>query len=260
VSRLLASQIASVLCCVLLPLHGNSGPAQEVGHALPCGGPGVVFVADGSGNLHSTFDNLKQVVADTGLPVHVVAVGWSHGNGRIFSDLHGRENQHTKGRCLAADITNYRAAHPGHRICLVGHSAGAAVVLAAAEALPPGAVDRIVLLAPAVSPAYDLRPALACSCEGIDCFHSHRDTISWLLAVVGTADGSWACSAGRGGFRPAPHTAEDTLLYQRLRQHAWRREGSEAGHHGGHFGWTRCAFLRASVLPLLLGPACGAPQ
>jgi pimeloyl-ACP methyl ester carboxylesterase len=218
-----------------------------------------VFVADGSGNLHGTYDGLAQVVADTGLPVCVVRVGWSHGTGRVLCDLHGRGNQRTKGQSLAAQVSNYRAAHPCSRICLVGHSAGAAIVLAAAEALPPRVVDRIVLLAPAVSPSYDLRPALICSCEGIDCFHSNRDTVSLLLAVVGTADGSWACSAGRGGFRTPPPDCHDALLYQGLRQHAWSRETSESGYYGGHFGCTRCAFLRATVLPLLLGPHCGPP-
>jgi pimeloyl-ACP methyl ester carboxylesterase len=227
------------------------------------GGPpceGVVFVADGSGNLHGTFDGLARVVAETCQPVWVLRVGWSHGTGRVFCDLHGRSNQRTKGQGLAAEVLQYRATHPGGRICLVGHSAGAAVVLAAAEALPPGAVDRIVLLAPAVSPGYDLRPALVCSREGIDCFHSHRDSVSRLLAVVGTADGSWVCSAGRGGFRTTPHTAADALLYQGLRQHAWHREAGDPGDNGGHFCWTRDAFLRASVLPLLLGSHCAPPQ
>jgi pimeloyl-ACP methyl ester carboxylesterase len=207
-----------------------------------------VFVADGSGNLHGTFDGLARVVAEAGVPLQVVSVGWSHGTGRVFADLHGRSNHHRQGQALAQQIAAYRHAHPGHRVCLVGHSAGAAVVLAAAAALPHGGVERIILLAPALAPDYDLRPALACSCEGIDCFHSHRDGVSALLSVVGTADGCWKGSAGRCGFRPVGHAPEDALLYQGLRQHAWQRE---AGHHGGHFDWCRGDFLRASVLPLL---------
>jgi hypothetical protein len=107
------------------------------------------------------------------------------------------------------------------------------------------------LLAPALAPDYDLRPALACSCEGIDCFHSLHDGVSALLKVVGTADGCWKGSAGRCGFRPVGHGPEDTALYQGLRQHEWQRAGGASGHHGGHFDWCRGDFLRASVLPLL---------
>ncbi len=214
-----------------------------------------MFVADGSGNLRGTYDGLTKAVADCGLPLCVERVDWSHGTCRIFADLHRRSHQRAKGQCLAQQVLAYRQAHPGSRVCLVGHSSGAAVVLAAAECLPPGSVNRIILLAPAVSPAYDLRPALACACEGIDSFHSGRDCISFLLSCVGTADGHLTCSAGRGGFRPAPSCPEDAPLYQRLRQYPWQQGFGGMGNHGGHFGWTSCEFLRACVVPLL----CGAP-
>jgi pimeloyl-ACP methyl ester carboxylesterase len=218
---------------------------------------GVAFVADGSGNLHGTFDSLTKAVADAKLPLCVERVDWSHGSCRIFTDLHGRSHHRAKGQCLAQQVLAYRQAHPGSRVFLVGHSAGAAVVLAAAEALPPGSVDRIILLAPAVSPSYDLRCALTCSCEGIDSFHSDRDCISFLLSAVGTADGSWTCSAGRGGFRPVFNCPEDAALYQRLRQCPWQREFGEMGHHGGHFGWCGYEFVRTCILPLLTGAAHG---
>jgi pimeloyl-ACP methyl ester carboxylesterase len=225
---------------------------QEVPTAAPCP-VGVVFVADGSGNLHGTFDSLTKVVADCKLPLCVERVDWSHGSCRIFSDLHSHHRQRTKGKWLADQVCAYRQAHPGNRVCLVGHSAGAAIVLAAAECLPPGSVDRIILLAPAVSPTYDLRPALACACEGIDSFHSSHDCVSVLLAVSGTADGCWRCSAGRGGFRFASHCPADTELYQKLRQTPWHKAFKEVGCHGGHYSWTGCEFLRACIVPMLLG-------
>ena len=245
----------------LIPLLGTSALAwcgctalgQEIHTGPPCQA-GVVFVADGSGNLRGTFDRLTKAVAYEGLPLGVERVDWSHGTCRIFSDLHGRSHQRAKGQDLADQVIAYRRAHPGNRVCLVGHSAGAAIILAAAETLPPGSVDRIILLAPAVSPSYDLRPALACACEGIDAFYSRRDGISLLLVAVGTADGSWTCAAGRGGFGPVSDGPADELLYQRLRQHPWQRDFVGMGHHGGHFGWTGCACLRACVLPLLVGP------
>jgi hypothetical protein len=243
----------ALLSLSALALCGCAAMSQEV-HNAPANPRGVVFVADGSGNLRGTYDSLAKAVAEDGLPLCVERVDWSYGTCRILSDLHGRSHQLAKGQELAAQVCAYRKTHPGQRVCLVGHSSGAAIVLAAAESLPPGSVDRIVLLAPAVSPSYDLRPALACSCEGIDSFYSHRDGISYLLAAAGTADGAWCCSAGRGGFEMVSHCPADDVLYRKLRQHPWQRDFAGLGNHGGHFGWTSCECLRTCVEPLLWSP------
>ena len=71
-------------------------------------------------------------------------------------------------------MTAYRQAYPGRKVYLVGHSAGCAVVLAAAERLPTDSVDRLILLAPSVCVTYDLRPALRTVRCGIDVFYSDR--------------------------------------------------------------------------------------
>src|SRR5205807_1552488 len=83
------------------------------------------------------------------------------------------------------------------------HSAGSAVCLAAAEALPPDSIERIILLSPSIASDYDLRPSLRSAREGIDVFCSRLDI--WQLglgvALVGTADGCRGCdAAGRVGF------------------------------------------------------------
>src|SRR5262249_21592140 len=177
--------------------------------------------------------------------------------GRVFLDCYGHSNQRAQGQRLACEVTAYRQAYPTGRVCLVGHSSGAAVVLTAAEALPPGSVDRIVLLAPSVSCGYDLRPALCCAREGIDVFYSGRDSVSLLLGVLGSTDGCWLSVAGYAGFRPVLCGPEDEQLYQGLRQHRWSSGLSRTGHLGGHFGCNRGDFLRDQVAPLLLGDPCG---
>jgi hypothetical protein len=229
--------------------------ALRVGQAPPPPG-GVVFVANGSGGLHTVDPNLRRALADAHAPLQVECVDWSHGTGLFLLDHLNRHNHHTAARALAAQITFARQSCPGTRICVVGHSTGCAVVLAAAGSLPPGSLDRIVLLSPAVSSGYDLRPALACACEGIDVFLSHRDY--WFLGVgmrlIGTADGVLGASgAGRKGFRPTLDTAADAELYNRLRQYNWDPSWSWTGHSGGHYGNNRTEFLRAYVVPLLLG-------
>ena len=136
----------------------------------------------------------------------------------------------------------------------MGHSAGCAVVLAAAELLPPQSVDRIILLAPSVCAAYDLRPALRTARDGIDVFHSNEDRLVLGLGVriVGTTERSSRMAAGQGGFIPVVACPADAALYGKLRQHPWDPVVEWTGHNGGHFGNNEPGFLRAYVLPLLL--------
>jgi hypothetical protein len=140
---------------------------------------------------------------------------------------------------------------PARKLYLVGHGSGAAVVLAAAEWLPPGTVVRIILLAPFVSPRYDLGPALRCSREGVDCFYSPWDLVSRVSALIGTADRCWQFAAGCAGFAPQGDGDAAGGLYLKLRQLRWDTAMRQAGHQGGHFGCTRPAFLCCYVVPLL---------
>jgi pimeloyl-ACP methyl ester carboxylesterase len=213
----------------------------------------VVFAVDGSAGLRHIGDDLRQAVNQAHLPLEVQDFPWSNGPGRVFADLRGLTHHKAKGKELAGLILAYRRAHPDARVHLVCHSSGAAVVLVAAECLPAGIVDRIVLLAPAVSCHYDLRPALARAREGIDCFYSPWDLTSCSLALVGTTDGYHVPSAGCLGFSPVAD-GEGNHSYQNLRQHGWSAEMWEVGYFGGHYGCTRLAFFQKYVVPLFLDP------
>jgi pimeloyl-ACP methyl ester carboxylesterase len=244
----LLSLTLSTLC-----LAGCVGPRQTVYSPAP--GPaarGVVFVADGAGNFQSTSASLRQVIAEERLPLGVATVEWSHGFGRMLADQIDYANARAEGRRLAAEVVALRQARPDAEIYLVGHSAGSGVILAAAESLPPGTVDRIVLLAPAVSADYDLRPTLLSTRQTVDVFASSRD---WVFlgvapALVGTADRRWTAPAGRVGFRPCLDSPADAALYQRLRQFPWCGCYGELGNQGGHYGVHRPEFLRRCVAPL----------
>jgi pimeloyl-ACP methyl ester carboxylesterase len=213
---------------------------------------GVVIVCDGSGDFRTLSTGLARAVVAARMPLYVETFVWSHGYGRYVIDHTDHRNHLAMGRLLAERVLAWRRCYPGLRIYLAGHSAGNAVVLAAAERLPPDTVDRIILLAPSVSPGYDLRPALTSAREGIDAFVSCNDRIVLDVAmrVVGTADRRWGPAAGRVGFRPVVCNACDAALYTRLRQHSWDPAVSWTGHEGGHYGSNRCRFLSAYVLPL----------
>jgi len=214
---------------------------------------GVVFVADGSGDSRTVSTNLNRLVAQAGVPLQVEAVVWSLGYRRTVADHVDHCNHLTHGRLLAERVAAYRQVCPGRKVYLVGYSSGCAVVLAAAEALPPGSVDRIVLLSPSVCAAYDLRPALRTSRCGIDSFHSERDrlVLGFVVGILGTSDQACRAAAGRFGFSPVVYCPADAALYAGLRQHAWDPAVAWSGHDGGHFGTLQVGFLRAYVLPLL---------
>jgi pimeloyl-ACP methyl ester carboxylesterase len=216
----------------------------------------IVFVLDGIGDYRATSGTLRHVVLADGLPLHVERFAWSHGHGRLLADHLDRENMLQQGRRLAEQIHCYQqiGGGPPLPVSLVAHSGGCAVVLAAAERLPPGSLEQIVLLAPSVSADYDLRPALLTTRKGLDVFYSRRDwTILGLgVGIFGTADREWAAAAGRIGFRPPEEASPAAALYLKLRQHPWEPSLARTGHYGGHSGTSRAGFLRACVLPLLL--------
>jgi pimeloyl-ACP methyl ester carboxylesterase len=254
--RLLSSTIFGLV--LLAGLSGCATVRQESRAAPPCcgcDGRTVVFCADGAGNTQGLSTALREAFAAQHLPVCVETVEWSYGPYRFLADQIDYRHARNAGCELAARITALRQTAPETRIYLVGHSAGSAVILAAAEALPPGSIEEIVLLAPAVSAQYDLRPALRAAHQGIDVFCSERDRaiLGIGVAVVGTTDRRWTAAAGRVGFQPPQGaSAEEVALYAKLREHPWVPCLAWTGNYGGHFDtYQQPMYLRAYVLPLL---------
>jgi pimeloyl-ACP methyl ester carboxylesterase len=237
---------------------GCAAPRQQVVlRPAPIPPKGIVFAVDGAGGFHATSDTMRVEVERAGMPLLVEAVNWSHGYGRFVADQTDCRHAQEQGRHLALRIVDVRRQWPKGRIYLVGHSAGSSVLLAAAEALPPDSVDRIILLAPSVSADYDLRPALRSARYGIDNYFSSMDFgyLGLGVALVGTADRSWRSpAAGRTGFHVLADTPEDAALYTRLRQHPWDPSLVWTGNNGGHYDGYQPEYLRRFVLPLLAEP------
>ena len=220
--------------------------------------PTVVFVTNGAGDFRTAGQNLAAVAANSGAPMRIESFLWSKGYGRSIADQTDRDNQLIHAHRLAEQVSAHRHANPDQRICLVGHSAGAGVVLNAAECLPPGSVDRIVLLSPSVSAEHDLRPVLRASREGLDSFYSNHDclVLGIGMRIVGTTDGDHRPAAGKVGFRPV-HNPTDAALLTKLRQHRWDPSLRSTGHNGFHFGNIEPGFLSAYVVPILAGDRAG---
>lgn len=224
----------------------------------PCGcvdpNADVAFVADGSGDFRTASRVLCEAVNACNVPLRVETFVWSHGYGRMFIDHVDHCNHIEEGRRLAALIAqNMGTCENPRGVYLIGHSSGAAVVLAAAEAAPSGSIERMVLLAPAVAHNYDLRPALCKVRQSIDVFISRRDVGALVIGtgIAGTADRQLAAASGHIGFTPILACPGDELLYTKLRIHPWDPSVAWTGNRGSHYGTLEPAFVRAYVLPLL---------
>jgi pimeloyl-ACP methyl ester carboxylesterase len=241
-----------------LALAGATGCVTDRQEVVSCACDprieGAIFAVDGAGGFQANSKSLSQTVAQAHLPLEVLPVAWSHGYGRFLVDQIDSAYSKERGGELAQEILAYRRAFPHKKVFLAAHSAGSAVALAAADALPPDTLDRIILLAPSVSSNYDLRPALRSARLGMDVYYSPRDVwqLGFGVALAGTADGCWGCAAaGRVGFQVHNECPGDDVLYAKLRQHPWDRSLAWTGNRGGHYGSYQPEFLQAFVLPLL---------
>lgn len=228
-----------------VPATGDTGP--------PPGDPRpLVWVADGAGGFGGCSQSLTQAGLHCGQPIEVCSFPWSHGYRRVILDQMHLAHAREQGRRFAAVILARKQCEPGRRVIVVAHSAGCAVALEAGKCLPPGSIDRMILLAPSVSRGCDVCPSLRASCEGIDVFCSKKDwlTLGIGARLVGTTDRYLGRAAGRHGFRTRRLGGPccDPCL---LRQHFWTPEMSWTGHTGGHFGVHSPTFVQAYLFPLI---------
>jgi hypothetical protein len=217
---------------------------------------GLVIVADGVGGLDLCGIALRYALASEKLPHAVELVPWGHGRGRWLADLTDVANRDNHARLVAQNVRRYKAERPLDPIYLVAKSGGSGIVVKALELLDAQQVERVVMLAPALSPAYDLSSALRAVRREMVVFWSPLDVIILGAGtrVFGTIDRVKTASAGLVGFRvPAIEKSNDSKgqEYDKLRQIRWRSRMAATGHLGGHFGPDNPLFLRKYVVPLL---------
>jgi pimeloyl-ACP methyl ester carboxylesterase len=242
--RLVAVGLLGVLC--------GQAPAQD--REPPPARPGVVFMVGGVGGIDILGISAQWSLPRAGVPHEVRDFVWTHGWGQLFKDLQDQRHLLHKAEELAAQVRQIKANEPDRPVYLVGKSGGTGLVLAAAEQLPAGTVERIVLLSAAVSPTYDLRGALRASRGGIVSFYSKYDlfVLGWGTSQFGTVDRVYGPSAGLRRFAVPPDlSAEDQALYGRLVEVPWNPRMICEGHPGTHFGTSLPAFLGTEVAPWL---------
>jgi pimeloyl-ACP methyl ester carboxylesterase len=246
----------SRLGLLLVLLAGCASVPLQTESRVPTGVcRGIVLVLPGAGGNDRAATLIADAVAERGLSLYVRSFDWTHG-GLGLADVTDAPYARCQGRQLAQQILSYRQTCPNLPIYVVGYSAGTAAALAAADWLPANTLERILLLAPAVSACYDLSKPLASARSGVDVFYSERDRF-WLglgIGLVGTTDGKQGPAAGRVGFGFAALANCDPVLAARLRQYPWTEQVAWTRNEGEHSGSLRPIYLKTYVVPLLNPP------
>jgi pimeloyl-ACP methyl ester carboxylesterase len=219
----------------------DCGPAPAI---APSAVAGRVLIMPGVGN--TTF-HLAGFVAATQaqLPRFDVDVRpW----GEPFMTIHNlraHERNVATAASIAAEIAEWRRANPAVPFYLVGYSGGGGMVTLVASALPDDvSIDRLVLVAPAISPDYPLeREVLPHVREFVVNFASERDLqVGWGTRTFGTIDRKNTASAGAVGFSESD---------ARLLQYLWSAADEPFGHAGNHMAYLNPRWQAAKLLPAL---------
>jgi hypothetical protein len=182
---------------------------------------------------------------------------WTNGRVPGFV-LASRERNRQEARKVAALITAKHRAQPHRPIYLTCESGGAGIALWALEELPDDVqVEATVFFAAAVSPGYDISPALRRVRSRMIVLPSKRDALVLGVgtSLFGTMDRRHGNSAGLVGFKApdAPKFPEEYAKVEQVPyQSKWR---SQYGNDGTHWSAMSPRFVSAWLAPRLIALA-----
>ena len=158
-----------------------------------------------------------------------------------------------RAKKIAAALTEHIHKNPQQRVIISSHSGGCGLAVWTLEALPDALqIDSLVMIAPALSPQYDLTRALKHVKGRVYVFSSPADIVVGTgTRLFGTIDGIKTEAAGYRGFVRPP--AGDREQYAKLvplpHQDEWL---ALYGNAGTHICAMRVAFAQGFIAPLLL--------
>jgi pimeloyl-ACP methyl ester carboxylesterase len=187
-----------------------------------------------------------------GLAEQAEIVDWP-GENRGLLALGSADLNREQARLLAGRIEKLYRADPRARIIVTAHSGGTGVAVWALELLPADVqVQTLILLASALSPEYDLSPALSHVRDQALSFYSPYDEIVLGLGTrsLGTIDRVYTEAAGYVGFKPA--SPQDPTQYAKLKQFNYDRAWMRLGNAGEHIGALSPMFAQHVIAPLAM--------
>jgi hypothetical protein len=216
--------------------------------------PGI----DGPGPLNAC---IRRGLLDGGAPYALEIYNW-HKYRLGVSYAFAQKASRKRAAEIADRIARYRSEHPGRPVFVIGHSAGGAIAVFTAEAMPPEApLEGVITLAPALSPEYDLTDA-ATGCAGrfVNCYAKNDLFLKTLTTIGMNLDGKRGATAGQEGFHLPPDASQQRCAaFEEVTQIEWSPEMSEKGNRGGHRGWTSRRWLADTLAPILADWADASP-
>lgn len=223
--------------------------------AAPCAAAGprpLLLHLPGVGGHMRIDDLVTSGLLLGGIDADVQIYDWTAGDPGMDALTNYRRNQQ-QARQIADLITLAYRADPARSIILTCHSGGAGLATWALEMLPDEVrIDTLLYLAPAISPQYDLSPALRHVVHKAYAFSSTHDPIvSFGTRTFGTIDRVNIESAGFDGFK-MPATPADAEQYRKLVNIPYDPAWTRYGNAGDHIGTMMRPFARNVLAPLLL--------
>jgi hypothetical protein len=245
VRTILVVLIASCVCGC-----GSNVPARpDVATDKPLLDPALLHLP-GIGGERAIDRALLEGITTGGIRAEIEIYDWTAGAPGV-SALVSRQRNDAQAQIVADFITRRWEEDPRREIYVTSHSGGAAIAVWALEKLPADVrITSLTMLAPALSPGYDLSAALAHVHQRAYCFYSRYDPVLGLgTRLFGTIDGVKTEAAGRVGFDVKD--ANDPSAYQKLEQFPYDAAWGQLGHLGDHVGAMKRDFAREVIAPLL---------
>ena len=177
----------------------------------------------------------------------VVRFDWNQGPPfwQFLVNLMSRRHHERQSALLAERIRDHQRRHPDAPVCIVAQSGGCWIAVRALEQLPKGTmIDSVVLLAPAISLGYDIRPAAARCRSALISVGAAGDFVFLGLGTMlfGTSDRAFAPSAGFIGWHFQPEGFIETR---------WHPDWIKLGYFGNHTSTTAVPFIATIIGPKL---------
>ena len=205
---------------------------------------GRVIILPGVGNtkfhLAGFVERARQQLPDFAVEVRSWGIPFL-----TLHNLRAHQKNLTVARQIAAEIVDWRRSHPDELLYLVGYSGGGGMAGLVVSELPDGiSIDRLLLVAAAISPTYPIEQSVLPRVnEFVANFSSERDLQVGLgTRIFGTIDRVNSDSAGAVGF---------VSRHQDLLEWRWSPPAQEYGHHGNHLSYLGRRWQDATLLPTL---------